>query len=268
MTIMPNREEFDAITRLDFNVFVERVFGELNGAEPTSTIGTSASYAVSLRRSREARSPPGDRASPRNLKSIVTSIAYPAWLLGHDPTTKIICASYGQQLADDLARDCRQVMRADWYRALFPGTRLKSDRQAVNFFETTAGGSRQSTSVGGVLTGFGADVIIVDDPTKPEEALSEVERATANHWLSHTLVTRLNNKVTGKIILVMQRLHEVDMIGFFLGLGDAKLVTLPGDRAGGRGSRMANAVRHPSPAPQLKARRSTPTGNHSLPWSC
>src|SRR5205085_9927368 len=82
-------------------------------------------------------------------------------------------------------------------------TRLKSDRQSVSFFETTAGGSCQSTSVGGVLTGFGADVIIVDDPTKPEEALSEVERAKANHWLSHTLVTRLNNKVTGKIILVM-----------------------------------------------------------------
>jgi predicted phage terminase large subunit-like protein len=79
-----------------------------------------------------------------------------------------------------------------------------------------------------VLTGFGADVIIVDDPTKPEEALSEVERAKANHWLSHTLVTRLNNKVTGKIILVMQRLHEVDMIGFFLGLGEAKLISFPG----------------------------------------
>src|SRR5438067_1171888 len=59
-------------------------------------------------------------------------------------------------------------------------TRLKSDRQSVNFFETTAGGSRQSTSVGGVLTGFGADVIIVDVPTKPQEALSDKERATAN----------------------------------------------------------------------------------------
>jgi predicted phage terminase large subunit-like protein len=157
----------------------------------------------------------------------VTSVAYVCWLLGHDPSLKIICASYGQQLADDLARDCRQVMRSHWYRALFPATQLKSDRQAINFFETTAGGSRQSTSVGGVLTGFGADVIIVDDPTKPEEALSDVERAKANHWLSHTLVTRLNNKITGKIILVMQRLHEVDMIGFFMGLGDAKLVSFP-----------------------------------------
>jgi predicted phage terminase large subunit-like protein len=228
MTMMPNREEFDAITRLDFNVFVERVFAELNGAEPYLDnwhISFECSQLEAVTRGEINRL--AIALPPRNLKSIVTSIAYPAWLLGHDPTTKIICASYGQQLADDLARDRRQVMRSDWYRALFPGTRLKSDRQSVSFFETIAGGSCQSTSVGGVLTGFGADVIIVDDPTKPEEALSEVERAKANHWLSHTLVTRLNNKVTGKIILVMQRLHEDDMIGFFLSLGGAKLVSFP-----------------------------------------
>lgn len=228
MTMMPDREEFDAITRLDFNVFVERVFAELNGAEPFLDnwhVSFLCSQLEAVRRGESCRL--AIALPPRNLKSIVTSVAYVAWLLGHDPTLKIICASYGQQLADDLARDCRQVMRSDWYRALFPGTLLKSDRQSINVFETTAGGSRQSTSVGGVLTGFGADVIIVDDPTKPEEALSEVERAKANHWLSHTLVTRLNNKTTGKIILVMQRLHEVDMIGFFMSLGGAKLVSFP-----------------------------------------
>ena len=228
MTLMPNRQEFDAITRLDFNVFVERVFAELNGSErylDNWHISHLCSELEAVRRGETCRL--AIALPPRNLKSIVTSVAYVCWLLGHDPSLKIICASYGQQLADDLARDCRQVMRADWYRALFLGTRLKSDRQSINFFETTAGGSRQSTSVGGVLTGFGADIIIVDDPTKPEEALSEVERAKANHWLSHTLVTRLNNKVTGRIILVMQRLHEDDMIGFLLRLGETKLVSFP-----------------------------------------
>ena len=70
-------------------------------------------------------------------------------------------------------------------------------------------------------------MIIVDDPTKPEEALSEVERAKANHWLSHTLMTRLNDKTKGVIIMVMQRLHEDDMIGYFVGLTKAKLVSFP-----------------------------------------
>ena len=168
MTMMPNREEFDAITRLDFNVFVERVFAELNGAEPYLDnwhVSFLCSELEAVRRGDTCRL--AIALPPRNLKSIVTSVAYPAWLLGHDPTAKIICASYGQQLADDLARDCRQVMRSDWYRALFPTTRLKNDRQSVSFFETAAGGSRQSTSVGGVLTGFGADVIIVDDNDEP-----------------------------------------------------------------------------------------------------
>lgn len=228
MTIMPNRAEFDAITRLDFNTFGERVFVELNGSEPyldNFHINLICSELEAVRRGDLRRL--AIALPPRSLKSIIVSVAYPAWLLGHDPTTKIICASYGQQLADNLARDCRQVMRSDWYRALFPETRLSSDRQSVGFFETTAGGSRHSTSVGGVLTGFGANVVIVDDPTKPEEAFSDLERAKANAWANHSLFTRLNDKAKGAIILVMQRLHEADMIGHMQTLGEIKLVSFP-----------------------------------------
>ena len=228
MMLMPDHDEFHALTRLDFNVFVERVFVELNGSEPyldNFHIGLVCAELEAVRRGDIRRL--GIALPPRSLKSIIVSVAYPAWLLGHDPTTKIICASYGQQLADNLARDCRQVMRSDWYRALFPETRLKVDRQSVGFFETTAGGSRHSTSVGGVLTGFGADVIIVDDPTKPEEAISDVERAKANAWANHSLFTRLNDKASGAIILVMQRLHEADMIGHMQSLAEIRLVSFP-----------------------------------------
>src|SRR5207253_650543 len=119
--------------RLDFNVFVERVFSELNGAEPYSDnwhVSFVCGELEAVRRGDTCRL--AIALPPRNLKSIVASIAFPAWLLGHDPTAKIICASYGQQLADDLARDRRQVMRSDWYRRLFPATRLKSDRQSVS----------------------------------------------------------------------------------------------------------------------------------------
>jgi hypothetical protein len=88
---------------------------------------------------------------PRSLKSHCISIAFVAWLLGHNPTTEIIAASYGQDLADKLARDTRTLIDSNWYRALFP-TRL-SARRAVNDFATTAGGTRMATSVGGVVTG-------------------------------------------------------------------------------------------------------------------
>lgn len=58
---------------------------------------------------------------PRSLKSIIMSVAWPAWILGQDPTREIIGVSYAQELADALARDCRTVMESDWYRRAFPG---------------------------------------------------------------------------------------------------------------------------------------------------
>jgi hypothetical protein len=75
-------------------------------------------------------------------------------------------------------------------------------------FETTAQGSRVATSVGGVLTRRGADLIVIDDPLNPEEALSPTQRQAANEWYDHTLCSRLNDKLKGAIVLIMHRLHE------------------------------------------------------------
>jgi hypothetical protein len=130
---------------------------------------------------------------PRHLKSLCASIALPAWWLGHEPTAQIVCVSYGQDLSDKLARDCRTIMMSKWYHGLFP-TRISAQKQAVGEFITTMQGFRLATSVGGVLTGRGGDVIIIDDPLKPEEALSETQRRLTNEWYDHTLVSRLNDK--------------------------------------------------------------------------
>jgi hypothetical protein len=85
---------------------------------------------------------------PRNLKSIIVSVAYVAWLLGHDPRTRIMCASYNEDLAVRLGRMCLQIMQAEWYRTLFPGTRLASERPSAASFYTTKGGYREAASVG------------------------------------------------------------------------------------------------------------------------
>jgi predicted phage terminase large subunit-like protein len=102
-------------------------------------------------------------------------------------------------------------MTSAWYRRLFP-VRL-ADRQAVHDFATTEQGTRMATSVGGVLTGRGADMIIIDDPLKPDEALSESRRNAVNEWYDHTLLTRLNDKERGCIVIIMQRLHQDDLVG-------------------------------------------------------
>jgi len=94
-------------------------------------------------------------------------------------------------------------------------------------FETTAQGCRLATSVGGVLTGRGADIIVIDDPLKPEEALSQTQRQAANEWFDHTLYSRLNDKRKGAIVLIMHRLHEDDLVGHVLAQEPWEVVRFP-----------------------------------------
>jgi predicted phage terminase large subunit-like protein len=207
-------DEYKTILRQDLYGFVQRSFYELNPQTaylPNWHIEVIAAELEKCRRGETKRLI--INVPPRSLKSHCASIAFPAFLLGHNPAAQIICASYGQQLADKLASDCRSVLLSTWYQKLFPETRLASRRQALNDFMTNQQGFRLSTSVGGILTGRGADYIVIDDPLKPDEALSEVQRQAVNQWYDHTLVSRLNDKRSGCIILIMQRLHEDDLVG-------------------------------------------------------
>jgi hypothetical protein len=97
----------------------------------------------------------------------------------------------------------------------------------VNDFMTTAQGFRMATSVGGVVTGRGGDIIIVDDPLKPGEALSDTGRKAVNEWFDNTLLSRLNNKEKGIIIIVMQRLHQDDLVGQVLERGGWEVLNFP-----------------------------------------
>jgi len=92
---------------------------------------------------------------------------------------------------------------------------------------TTQGGFRLATSVGGVLTGRGADVILIDDPLKPTEAMSESRRAAVNDWFDGTLFSRLNDKIRGAIVVVMQRLHEDDLAGHVMSQGGWEVLSFP-----------------------------------------
>jgi predicted phage terminase large subunit-like protein len=153
---------------------------------------------------------------PRNGKSKTVSVIWVAWMLGRDPTLNFVCVSYSNELSGKMARDCRAVMESAWYREIFPGTAISRTRSASHDFETTKGGGRLSTSVGGSLTGRGGDIIILDDVIKPEEANSETTRNSVNVWFQSTLASRLDDKKRGVIICVMQRLHENDLTGMLL----------------------------------------------------
>jgi predicted phage terminase large subunit-like protein len=220
--------ELHALLRADLCTFIERSFLELN---PNTKfllnwhIELVAAELMACWRGETTRLI--INIPPRSLKSHCVSVGFVAWLLGQDPSTQIICASYAQDLANKHALDCRNLMMSSWYRGLFP-TRLSRERQAVDEFLTTQKGFRLATSVGGVLTGRGSDFIIIDDPLKPDEALSDAQRKAVNGWFNHSLYSRLNDKRTGRIILIMQRLHEDDLVGHVLGQEPWRVLRLPG----------------------------------------
>ncbi len=226
MTVTNKASLLNALLRQRFDVFTERVFRELHPG-----IAYQPNWHVEAIEHQLTRCMNGEitrliiTMPPRSLKSICASVAFPAWLLGRNPSVQIICASYAQDLASELSRGSRQVMEAPWYRRAFPATRLvrsTSDRLA-----TTLGGGRLATSVGGALTGMGGDFIIVDDPLKALDAQSEAGRARVIDWFNTTLRSRLNSKQSGVIIVVMQRVHMDDLAGHLLKQGGWEHLDLP-----------------------------------------
>jgi hypothetical protein len=165
---------------------------------------------------------------PRSLKSIACSVAFPAYVLGRDPSRRFICVSYSGELAKKHSNDFRAILDTKWYRSLFPGTRIGPFKNSETEIELTRRGFRLATSVGGTLTGRGGDIIIIDDPLKPDDALSETKRNNANEWFNNTLLSRQDDKRTAAIIVVMQRLHMDDLTGFLRSQSDEwEVLNLP-----------------------------------------
>ena len=87
---------------------------------------------------------------PRSLKSISASVAFPAFILGRDPSRRIICVSYSAELAKKHSNDFRAVLEAPWYRSVFPTARIGPYKNSETEIELTARGFRLATSVGGI----------------------------------------------------------------------------------------------------------------------
>jgi predicted phage terminase large subunit-like protein len=164
---------------------------------------------------------------PRYLKTYLISIAYTAWLLGKNPAARIICVSYGAQLTEKFSADTLRLMRSSWYRRIFPGTILDPKKQSLTEIGTTAGGYRFATSIGATLTGRGADIIIIDDPLKANEAHSPTARENSIEWFNSTVHTRFDDPKNGQIIVVAQRLHAEDLPGHLIETGGWETLILP-----------------------------------------
>jgi predicted phage terminase large subunit-like protein len=216
----------DVILRRDFELFLRRCLMTLNPGSPYLPNWHIAAIAYQLERVRR-----GEitrliiNLPPRHLKSLTVSVAFPAFLLGLEPWHRIFAISYGSELSSKHASDFRSIVESAWYRRAFPNMQIA--RSLEDEVSTTARGFRKSTSVYGTLTGLGGDIFIIDDPQKPVDAQSDIQRNRLIQWVSNTLMSRLDRKETGIIIVVMQRVHLNDLSGYLIESGGWTVLSLP-----------------------------------------
>jgi len=179
---------------------------------------------------------------PGSTKTITCSIMFPAWCWTKWFHLRFITASYSATVSLEAAEYSRDLIRNPRFQELYPELDIKQDKDVKSNFKIVkkiggrnkqieVGGQRFSTSVGGSLTGFHGDIIIVDDPLNPEQSASEIELKKANRWCSQTLSTRKTDKAITPTIIIMQRLHQDDPSGHMLAKlkKNVRHISLPGE---------------------------------------
>lgn len=147
---------------------------------------------------------------PGTMKSLLVSVFFPAWLWGpsNRPGLRFLSTSYEQELVlrDNLRM--RTLVCSDWYQSLW-GDRVRLDRRGVKRFTNTAQGGREGRAFGS-MTGGRGDIVLIDDPHSIKTGESAVQRAETNRLMREAIPNRVNDPVRSAIILIMQRVNELD----------------------------------------------------------
>lgn len=183
---------------------------------------------------------------PRHMKSTAVAVLWPCWSWLRRPQLRWLFASYAEKLSKRDSLKCRRIIESHGGRQ-HGGTLLErvgyqgllgllgqtwtltSDQNEKLRFENSATGYRIATSVGGTATGEGGDVIVIDDPHKVDQVESDLQRDNVLDWMDGTMSTRLNDPATGRVVIVMQRLHETDLTGHLLEQGGYTHLCLPAE---------------------------------------
>jgi predicted phage terminase large subunit-like protein len=164
---------------------------------------------------------------PRHGKSELAAMAFPAWCLGQDPSIKFMVVSYGLELSRAQLNGARTLLASPRYQRIFPDTQVKVGKDRAHMFTTSAGGDYRAISTGGAVTGFGTNFMVIDDLHKADEALTPVGREAAILFYKNTLLSRFNNPSEDRILVIQQRLHEEDIVGWLLEQGGWDHLNLP-----------------------------------------
>ncbi|MBM92741.1 MAG: hypothetical protein CMJ35_14205 [Phycisphaerae bacterium] len=184
----------------------------------------------------------------RSLKSVCASVAFPAWVLGVRPESKIMCIAGHRTLAEEQHDLARRLMKHPRYRALFPHARVG---ESTGRLWLAQGGFRAALTPSDALTGLGADMIIIDDPQSAHDADDPQKGGSIRRWYDGNIYQRLDDKHEGVIIVVMQRLSHDDLTAHLLDQGGWEHVNLPAiavedEYHGGRLRRRPGEALHPA----------------------
>lgn len=208
---MPTSDPYQLMYRTLFDVFFELAFEVLHPGEKLLEnwhIGVVAQQLIQFMAGTHNRLI--INLPPRSLKSFMTSIAMPAFLLGQDPRRKILILAGTSGLADDLRQKAFKLMRSDRYRGVFDGIEFAARDRHLHLPQ---GGSLSFLRYGESIIGKGYDVIIIDDPQSPSQVEDTTKRDHAPEYFKNEVIHRLNSKTQGGIVIVQQRLHESDLTG-------------------------------------------------------
>jgi len=154
---------------------------------------------------------------PRHMKSLLVSVCWPCWVWTFAPETRLMCMSYAEQLAIRDSVKSRALMQSSWYQQRWSHVwSFSGDQNLKSYYENDHKGFRLASGVGGMATGEGGDIIIVDDPHKAKETNSDTALNTVHHWWDDTMSTRDNTPGETVRVIIMQRLHQRDLTGHIL----------------------------------------------------
>lgn len=166
---------------------------------------------------------------PGMSKSILCNVLLPCWAFTVYPSLRLGFLGASEKLNNRDARKCRMLLESKWYQERWSLSML-GDANRIEYFENEKGGFRGCWTMKQQVTGFHFDIATIDDPHKaqafaPGKSMKDAEDAA--DFLDSTLPTRFDDVKGGRIIIIMQRLHEADLAGHALESGQWEHLCLP-----------------------------------------
>ncbi len=140
-----------------------------------------------------------------------------SWFLGKNPKKNIIYTTYSDDLAGKTPREIKGIIKCLSYKKIFENIKLGDKTSDKEWNLQSFKGGMYSTTIGGAITGFHGNGIIIDDPMKAIEANSKASRDFVEEYYQSSILSRLRKSDKNAfIVLIMQRLHEKDLVGYLL----------------------------------------------------